>query len=144
MRLYPYSRITVRQRLPATVHDHRRYHHANLLSLCHTAHRFDAGIGRRGCRDAGCDAVAAAMLPVAPLLTADGTLRTDGLAAGVLDLTGWDVNLDPTRGPLFRPAMQASSAGWEHLGQRTRAAISSVVTSIVFDGNGNLYIGGTF
>lgn len=60
--------------------------------------------------------VAAAMLPVAPLLTADGTLRTDGLAAGALDLTGWDVNLDPTRGPLFRPAMQASSAGWEHLG----------------------------
>ncbi|WP_298401644.1 hypothetical protein [uncultured Chloroflexus sp.] len=88
--------------------------------------------------------VAAAMLPVAPLLTADGTLRTDGLAAGALDLRGWDVNLDPTRGPLFRPATQASSAEWEHLGQRTIAAISSVVTSIVFDGNGNLYIGGTF
>lgn len=81
---------------------------------------------------------AAAALPVAPLLTADGTLRTDGLAAGALDLTGWDVSLDPARGPLFRPATQASTAGWEHLGWQTGAAISGVVTSIVFDGNGNI------
>lgn len=98
----------------------------------------------------------AAALPVAPLLTADGTLRTAGLAAGALDLTGWDVSLDPARGPLFRPATQASTPGWYNLGQGSEGALdfldasnwypcrASCVTSIAIDHAGRLYIGGAF
>ncbi|MCS6888813.1 MAG: hypothetical protein NZQ09_11435, partial [Chloroflexus sp.] len=88
---------------------------------------------------------AATATPVAALLNADGTLRVDGAVTGALDLTGWDVALDPARGPVLRPATQTGTAGWEHLGVGPAvSALSSVVSSIVIDNSGKVYVGGLF
>ncbi|OAN36303.1 hypothetical protein A6A03_06010 [Chloroflexus islandicus] len=88
--------------------------------------------------------VAAAAMPVAPLLTADGALRADALAPGALDLTGWNVTLDPARGPVFRPATLASTTGWEHLGSGIDGALNDEVNAIAIDSTGRVYVGGAF
>jgi len=46
-------------------------------------------------------------LVVADLLNPDGSLKTS-IANGSLNLAGWDVSLDPQRGPLFSPKSSGS------------------------------------
>lgn len=60
--------------------------------------------------------------PLANLLNPDGTLRLDGTFSGVLDVSGWQINLDPRRGPLFQP--QASAPQWRNLGSAPEGALN--------------------
>jgi hypothetical protein len=84
------------------------------------------------------------------LLNADGTLRLDGDLSGALDLSGWDVRLDPDRGPLFTssareqtPSMNAPASGhWGDLGGGG-PALNGAVYAMVMIG-GFLYAGGAF
>lgn len=46
-----------------------------------------------------------AAIPAASLLNPDGTLKLDGAASGAINLSGWNVSLDPQRGPVFAPAL---------------------------------------
>ncbi|MFZ1467223.1 MAG: hypothetical protein WBD79_05530, partial [Anaerolineae bacterium] len=46
-----------------------------------------------------------AAISAASLLNPDGTLRLDGAASGAINLSGWNVSLDPQRGPVFAPAL---------------------------------------
>jgi hypothetical protein len=41
--------------------------------------------------------------PVSHLLTSDGTLNLSAGYSGPLDSSGYNVSLDPARGPVFRP-----------------------------------------
>src|SRR5574341_296827 len=43
-------------------------------------------------------------------LNPDGSLRLDGSLSGSLDLSGWEVSIDPQRGPLFAPAESGETA----------------------------------
>ncbi len=47
-------------------------------------------------------AVAAPAIPLEHLLNPDGTLRLDGAFSGTLDVSGWQVTLDPQRGPVLQ------------------------------------------
>jgi len=73
------------------------------------------------------------------MLNADGTLNMSKLPAGSIDPSGWDVNLDPTRGPVFSPI--ASEGNWSDLG--TTSPINDGVNTILVDGT-DVYLGGTF
>ncbi len=88
--------------------------------------------------------VAAAAIPVAPLLTADGALRANALAPGALDLTGRNVTLDPARGPVFHSAALTSTTGWEHLGSGIDGALNDRVFALAVAPDGKVYVGGAF
>jgi trimeric autotransporter adhesin len=87
---------------------------------------------------------AAAAAPPAPdtalagLLNADGTLRLDGTTRS-LDISGYSVQLDTIRGPVFSPA--AASGQWSTVGGG--ASLGHIVDAIAVDGS-NVYIGGYF
>src|SRR5687768_10501315 len=57
-------------------------------------------------------------------LNSDGTLKLDNSSSGSLDLKGWDVQIDPQRGPVFsQPKGEKASlfldetpGEWEDLG----------------------------
>src|SRR6186997_1249828 len=57
----------------------------------------------------------AGMLSPRELLNTDGTLNLTTGKAGALDLRGWDVILDPQRGPLLSSNAPAA-ASWSALG----------------------------
>jgi hypothetical protein len=50
---------------------------------------------------------AAALAAPESFLNADGTLNLDGSFSGSLNLTGWNVQIDPRRGPVFAPAQDS-------------------------------------
>jgi hypothetical protein len=77
-------------------------------------------------------------LSPAGFLNADGTLRLGGGFSGAFDLSGWDVRLDPQRGPVLAPDT-VSSPGWNALG----SGLNDFVYGIVIIGN-NVYAGGGF
>jgi LPXTG-site transpeptidase (sortase) family protein len=70
-------------------------------------------------------------------LNPDGTLRMEAVNDGALDLGGWDVQLDPQRGPIFRPA--ALNGTWSTLG----SGLNNNVFAITVRGS-NIYVGGWF
>jgi len=80
-------------------------------------------------------------IPAEDLLAADGTLRPDGTFNGAVDISGWDVTLDPDNGPIFSP--QALTYTWEHLGTGVEGLLKSTVTTIAISDT-DVYIGGFF
>ncbi|MGQ9927994.1 MAG: hypothetical protein ACUVS4_14120, partial [Chloroflexaceae bacterium] len=75
-------------------------------------------------------------LSVSNLLTSDGRLILDGQTQGVLDLSGWNVTLDPHNGPVFSP----QSTTWEYLGVRL---LNNSVNTVAINGS-DVYVGGQF
>jgi len=70
----------------------------------------------------------------------DGTLNLDGSFSGSFDLSGWDVSLDPARGPVLLPI--AEEGQWEAIGSGS-GAITGDVRAIAVDGT-DVYVGGNF
>ncbi len=87
----------------------------------------------------------------AGLLSVDGTLALNPDSSGSLDLDGWNVTLDPARGPVFDAArtddapdgpMATALGEWAGVGQGA-GAIDDGVSAIVVN-NGVAYVGGSF
>ncbi len=79
-----------------------------------------------------------AAIPVAQLLRADGTLDLARGTEGTLNLAGWQVSLDPQRGPVFVPN-SANEVGWTPLGN----GLTSQVNAAAIQGT-NVIVGGEF
>ncbi|MBI5297812.1 MAG: S-layer homology domain-containing protein [Chloroflexi bacterium] len=78
----------------------------------------------------------------AGMLNTDGTLALDGSFSGALDLEGYGVALDPSRGPVFGPAQAAAPGQWAALGEGG-GAITDQVRGIAVDGT-DVYVAGYF
>ncbi|MBI5825074.1 MAG: DNRLRE domain-containing protein [Chloroflexi bacterium] len=78
-----------------------------------------------------------AALPVERLLNTDGTLDLSTGYSGELDITNFDVSLDPVLGPTFKPL--ATTISWNALGT---GLMSSVIT--IFISGTDVYAGGYF
>ncbi len=80
-------------------------------------------------------------VPAADFLMPDGTINaaTVGNQHLTLDITGWHVELDPTRGPVFSPAPPPLADTWSALDQGLNSAVS-VIAVIGSD----IYVGGQF
>ena len=83
----------------------------------------------------------------AGMLNADGTLRLDGRFHGALNLSGYQVQIDPQRGPVFRPANNLPTdtqvAGlWDNL-SGGGSAIHESIAAVAVSG-ANVYVGGSF
>ncbi len=87
----------------------------------------------------------------AGLLSVDGTLALAPDSSGSLDLKGWNVTLDPARGPVFGPAkmddgpdgpMATALGEWAGVGEGAGAIDDSVAAIVV--NNGVAYVGGQF
>lgn len=80
------------------------------------------------------------------LLNADGTLKLDGAVNGVLDLQGYNVTLDPAKGPVFGPtsgdAVTTLPGEWANVGEGG-GAVDAAVRDIVVSGTA-VYVGGDF
>lgn len=72
------------------------------------------------------------------LINADGTLNLQKSIHSALDLAGWNVALDPQRGPVFAPNAPTAD-GWSAFGNGSQCCIYALAV------NGtDVYIGGTF
>jgi len=80
-------------------------------------------------------------IPVEDLLNPDGTLRPDGTFNGAVDISGWNVTLDPDNGPVFSP--QALTYTWENLGTGVEGLLNGSVNAIAISGT-DVYVGGFF
>jgi len=85
------------------------------------------------------------------LLNPDGTLKLDGAFSGTVDLDGWNVSIDPDRGPVFgaqeaveatAPAMPAEG-DWAALGTGGGGPINDQVQAVAMIGS-DVYVGGHF
>jgi len=78
-------------------------------------------------------------------LNPDGTLNLKDGISGSLNLQGWDIQLDPEHGPIFRNnnvyAATISPGQWDSLG--SSGAINGGVTAITINGN-DVYVAGHF
>ena len=83
------------------------------------------------------------LLAADTLLNADGTLNLRAGASGAIDLRGWNVTLDSTRGPVFEPSDRApnapSAVDWNPLG----TGMNGTVYALAVIGT-DLYVGGWF
>ena len=76
------------------------------------------------------------------LLNPDGTLNLDGSFSGTLNLDGYNVSMDPKRGPVFSQANIPAEGDWDSLGgggsplNHTVYAVEAIGTDI--------YVGGSF
>lgn len=75
-------------------------------------------------------------IPVAALVKPDGTLDLHRGVNGSLDVVGWNVTLDPQRGPVFTQNSPAAS-GWSGLGNGLDGTVLAVAVS-----GSNVYVGG--
>jgi N-acetylneuraminic acid mutarotase len=75
------------------------------------------------------------------LLDPDGTLDMSTGFEGTLDLRGWDVFLDPQRGPLLEPASQVTD--WNALPNQGLQGVNDRVSALAAVGS-DLYVGGLF
>ena len=81
----------------------------------------------------------------AGMLNADGTLNLDKGFSGSLDLSGYSVEMDPKRGPVFGPAGSAAavpSDEWDNVGDGS-GALKGIVYAIAVSGT-DVYVGGSF
>lgn len=76
------------------------------------------------------------------LLRPDGSLNLHTGRPVSLDLTGYEVTLDPERGPLLSPAMMVP--GWNAMGGGVSGTGSDHVYAIAIGDNGFVYVGGFF
>ncbi|MBW7918314.1 MAG: hypothetical protein H3C52_03295 [Anaerolineales bacterium] len=77
-------------------------------------------------------------------LNPDGTLNLSKDLRGSLDLSGWDVSLDPARGPLFAPLGAPAEGDWENLGGGALPVSPNNFVSAVAVSGSDVYIGGSF
>ncbi len=87
------------------------------------------------------EAAAAKEVPVETMLAPDGTLRLDGTFRGKVDISGWNVTLDPENGPVFTP--QGLTYTWGNLGTGLEGLVTGRVNTIAVSGT-TVYIGGDF
>jgi len=87
------------------------------------------------------EAAAAKEAPVETMLAPDGTLRLDGTFRGMVDISGWNVTLDPENGPVFTP--QGLTYTWGNLGTGLDGLVTGRVNTIAVSGT-TVYIGGDF
>jgi hypothetical protein len=87
------------------------------------------------------EAAAAKEVPVETMLAPDGTLRLDGTFRGTVDISGWNVTLDPENGPVFTP--QGLTYTWGNLGTGLDGLVTGRVNTIAVSGT-TVYIGGDF
>ncbi|WP_448540453.1 beta strand repeat-containing protein [Roseiflexus sp.] len=80
-------------------------------------------------------------IPAEDLLNPDGTLHLDGTFNGAVDISGWNVALDPDNGPIFSP--QALTYTWENLGTGVEGVLNGDVHAIAISGT-DVYVGGRF
>ncbi|MDD2921204.1 MAG: hypothetical protein PHQ36_02865, partial [Anaerolineales bacterium] len=78
----------------------------------------------------------------AGMLNADGTLNLDKGFSGALDLSGYNVQVDSKRGPVFAPAAAVTPGDWAALGDGG-GAITDQVRGIAVFGS-NVYVTGNF
>ena len=92
------------------------------------------------------------LIPAQRLINPDGSLRLDAASSGSLDLKGWDVRLDPRRGPVFARLPQQSPFqivlqffGWFGRGSNGAGggSLNNEVDAIAISGT-NVYVGGLF
>ncbi|MEK6751509.1 MAG: choice-of-anchor Q domain-containing protein [Chloroflexota bacterium] len=76
-------------------------------------------------------------LPVERLLNADGTLDLSAGYSGELDITNFDISLDPALGPVFKPLAVPNT--WNALGD----GVNSFINAIAISGT-DVYAGGEF
>jgi trimeric autotransporter adhesin len=83
-------------------------------------------------------------------LNPDGTLKLDGSFSGSLDLSSYNVSLDPARGPVFGPAAggaasPAAAPATNHWGKMSSGGevFNSTITAIAVSGT-DVYVGGNF
>ena len=77
------------------------------------------------------------------LLNADGTLNLDGAFHGTLDLAGWNVQIDPQRGPVFAPDSGPTPGQWANLGTGANGSIAGDIFAVAVSGT-DVYVGGVF
>ncbi len=95
-------------------------------------------------------APASGLTSPASFLNPDGTMKLDGSFSGSLDLSGWDVQIDPQRGPVLAPKtstdeqpLQTAAPGqWADVGYGT-GDLNNVVNAMAVMG-GNVIMGGSF
>ena len=80
---------------------------------------------------------AAQQVAIADLVRSDSTLDLNLGVNGSLDLSGWNVTLDPARGPLL--TSEAAAASWQALG----TGLNTTVRAIAVSGS-DVYVGGFF
>src|SRR5262245_40008822 len=82
------------------------------------------------------------LLSVESLVNPDGTLKLVTGQQGTVDLRGWDVTLDSTRGPILtpQPASLAAANTWAAL---PHDGLNNAVTSLAVSGT-DVYVGGGF
>jgi hypothetical protein len=73
-------------------------------------------------------------------LNPDGTLNLDGSFSGSLDLQGWDVQIDSSRGPVLSVALPKGQ--WGSMGEGN-GPLRNEVYAIAVDGT-DVYLGGAF
>jgi len=77
------------------------------------------------------------------MLNPDGTLKLDGSFSGNLNLEGWNVALDPKRGPVLSPQASSVTGGdWQALGNGN-GMVNSTVSAMAITVDG-VYVGGSF
>ena len=84
-------------------------------------------------------------------LNHDGTLRLDGSFSGALALSGWNVSIDPERGPVFAPSQNrqavpfatVSPGNWSDMGGGGGGALNGDVYAVAVVGS-DVYVGGYF
>src|SRR5262245_18731817 len=80
---------------------------------------------------------AAASVAAADFVRPDGTLDLTRGVSAPLNLSGWNVTLDPARGPVL--SQQIASGTWNALG----TGLNSTVNAIAVSGS-DVYVGGAF
>src|SRR5690349_8236766 len=84
-------------------------------------------------------------------LNSDGTLNLNGSTTGSLDLKGWDVQIDPERGPVFSvpkgekpsPLLDETLGDWADMGDGGGSPVPDYIFTVAVSGT-NVYIGGWF
>jgi len=108
-----------------------------------------AGMGAAPVRSVQAQSTSSSGVSPRDLLNADGTLNLNGSFSGSLDLSGYRVEMDAARGPVFssadgsgKAAPEAALGQWSSLGSG-QGVFSNDVSVITVSGN-TVYVGGWF